>query len=203
MLSEHKVNNVTELRNYADQLLQQVVSNNADSILDNLRQAIENIKANWKGKDAGLRIQEIIKVHNSMVELRNKIAQYAVDTSKVAVAYREAQNAGGANFETLTTLSFDVKTNIPDYSDLTDTIDINPSVEAGKRYVDAANDSMDELVSNFEAKKNEIMSRWIAGPGRDAAEDVYNLLKSSVVQHKQTLTVVSSNISKALQNYTM
>lgn len=201
----HKVNNVQKLHDDAMYLYNHVVvggETSADSILNNLAQGIENLKVNWKGKDAGLRIQEVIRVHNAMIAIRNALAQLAVDSSKVAANYREIQNANGAGMETLGTLSFETKTILGDYSDNADTIDINPNADAGKRFIDNGNNAMDQFVSAVKLKYSDIMENWQAGTGRDAAQTAFDSFVTNVNTYKQTLADVSSNITKALQNYT-
>lgn len=201
----HKVLNVQNLHESAMTLYNNVVvggETSADSILNNLNNGIENLKANWKGKDAGLRIQEVIRVHNAMVAVRNALAQLAVDSSKVAANYREIQNANGAGMEALSTLSFEVKTNLSDYSDTADTVDINPSAEGGKNLIDAANNSLDGFTAAVKAKYSEIMENWQSGTGRENAQSAFDMFNNSVAQYKQTLAEVSANITTALQNYT-
>ena len=77
----HKVNNVQMLHEDAMYMYNTLVmggDSSADSILYNLSQGIENLKTNWKGKDAGYRIQDVIGVHNAMVTVRNALAQLAI-----------------------------------------------------------------------------------------------------------------------------
>lgn len=201
----HKVNNVQNLHETAMTLYNNVVvggDSSADSILNNLNQGIENLKANWKGKDAGLRIQEVIRVHNAMVAVRNALASLAVDSSKVAANYREIQNANGAGMEALTTLSYETKTNLGDYSDNSDTVDINPAAETGKNFIDNANNSIDSFIGTVKVKYDELMQNWTAGTGRDAAQSAFDSFVNNANQYKQTLSEVSANITKAIQNYT-
>ena len=201
----HKVNNVQSLHESAMTLYNNVVVGgdaSADAILYNLNQGIENLKQNWKGKDAGLRIQEVIKVHNAMVAVRNALAQLSVDSSKVAANYREIQNANGAGLETLTSLSFEAKTNLEDYSDTADTVDINPAAESGKNSIDNANNGLDTFIVAVKTKYSEIMENWTAGTGRDSAQNAFDSFVANVNKYKQTLSDVSTNITNALQNYT-
>ena len=201
----HKVNNVQMLHDDAMYLHNNLVvggESGADSILNSLNQGIENLKANWKGKDAGYRIQEVIGVHNAMVSVRNALDQLAVDSSKVAANYREIQNANGAGLETLGTVATEVKTFLGDYSDTADTIDINPLAESGKSAIDNANNALDTFIADVRARYNSIMENWTLGTGRDAAQGAFESFMSNANRYKETLTEVSSNITKALQNYT-
>ena len=201
----HEVNNVQMLHDSAMTLFNNVVVSgecSADSILNSLNQGIENLKSNWKGKDAGYRIQEVIGVHNAMVSVRNALAQLAVDSSKVAANYREIQNANGAGLDALSTLSYELKNRLSDYSDTADTIDINPSAEVGKNAIDTANNALDTFMMEVKSKYNEIMENWTKGTGRDNAQVAFDSFITNVDRYKQTLSDVSSNITKALQNYT-
>lgn len=203
-MNGHKVNNVQQLHETAFDLYQNVVVNgdaSADTILNDLDEGIENLKANWKGKDAGLRIEEVIKVRNAMTEVRNVLANLAVDSSKVATYYREIQNANGAGLEDLTTLNFETKTKLGDYTDTNDTIDINPSAETGKSKIDKVNSSIDSFASMVRSKYDELMQNWTSGTGRDSAQEAFDSFLSNVNRYKEVLSEVSSNITKALQNY--
>ena len=201
----HNVRNVQGLHEDAMYLYHNLVvggDNSADSILYNLNQAIENLKSNWKGKDAGTRIQELISVHNSMVSVRNSLAQLATDSSKVSANYREIQNANGAGLDTLTILNYEVKTFLSDYSDVNDTVNINSLAEAGKNMIDNANNMLDSFTSGVKSRYDSIMENWTMGTGRDAAQGSFDSFIANVNKYKQTLTDVSANITKALQNYT-
>ena len=203
----HKVLSVQGLHVSAVSLYNELVvgsdSASADTILHNLLMGIENLKTNWKGKDAGYRIQEVIVVYNAMVGVRNALAELAVASSKVAFEYREFQNANGAGLDGLNYLSFDPKTVLGDYFDNADTIDINPDVNTGKNYLDTANSSIGEFVNRVTSKYNEIMENWTQGPGRDNATEAFQMFLNNAGQYRQTLAEVSNNITTALQNYMM
>lgn len=203
----HKVNNVQQLHTDATSLMNNVVKGSgeasADTILANLNAGIENLKVNWKGKDAGVQISSLIRVHNAMVAVRNALAQLAVDSSKVAVNYREIQNANGAGLESLGSLSFEAKTNLSDYTDVADTININSEANTGKQRIDAANNNMDAFIGNVKSSYEAIKENWTAGTGRDSAEGAFSSFITNVGQYKQVLAEASTNITTALQNYTM
>ena len=205
---DHKVNNVQNLYDDAVWLNNNVViggDNSADAILSNLSRGVENLKSNWKGRDAGIRIQEVIKVYNEMAMVRDALASLAADSSAVAANYRRIQNANGAGLEELSAIPYDQTSStsrLGDYSDNADTIDINPAVENGKNLIDTANNSIDSFEVNVKNKYNEIMENWTAGTGRDKAQNAFNSFISNVAFYKQTLSEVSANITTALQNYT-
>ena len=201
----HKVNNVQMLHEDAMYLYNTLVmggDNSADAILHNLSQGIENLKANWKGKDAGFRIQEVIGVHNAMVTVRNALAQLASDSAKVAANYREIQNANGAGLETLSLINFDVKTFLGDYTDTADTIDINPAADACKNFIDTSNNMIDTFKTDVKFRYQYIMENWTVGSGRDAAQGAFDSFLANANKYRETLSETTNNIAKSLQNYT-
>lgn len=201
----HKVDNVQNLHEAATSLYNNVVTgegSSADYILSKLSAGIENLKTNWKGSDAGKRIQEVIMVHNAMVSVRNALAQLAVDSSTIAANYREIQRTNGAtNLDALTKLSFEAKTNLADYSDTSDTVDINQNANQGKLDIDAAKETMGTFITAVSDKYKAIMENWTAGTGRENAVSAFDSFISNVQKYQQTLSDVSSNITNALANY--
>lgn len=201
----HKVVNVQELYNTAADLYNNIVAgggtSSADSILRDLDQAVAILKQNWKGIDAGLKIQEVIKVHNEMVVVRNALAQLAFDSSKVASQYREIQVANGAPLEGLSPVNISPKRNLDDYSDTADTIDINPEAEQGKNLIDSANMGLDSFLEIVSRRYAEIMDNWLMGTGRDVAQGAFDDFVSNAKKYKNTLFDVSQSIKSALNNY--
>lgn len=201
----HKVNNVQGLYSSATDLYNTIVVNgdvSADSILANLYGGIENLKNNWKGIDAGKKIQEVIEVHNDMVKVRNALAQLSYDSSVVAAQYREIQNANGAGLEYLSPIKTEPKEELEPYTDTADTIDIVPAAEMGKTLIDTANVDLDTFISNVTYKYNEIMDNWTAGTGRDSAQGAFDEFVANTKRYKSILTEVSERITSALKNYT-
>ena len=201
---DHKVANLQQLHDDALYLYNNLVvggENSADYILNNLSQSVDNLKNNWKGKDAGYRIQEVIEVHNAMVSVRNALAQLSSDSSRVAVNYRNIQIANGAGLDELAVINFDTKSRLEGHSDTADTIDINPQAEVARNLIDGANNALDTFKVDVKTRYEDIMSNWTVGSGRNAARDAFDNFSANVNKYKETLSEVSSNITKALQNY--
>ncbi len=202
----HKVNNVGELHADATNLYNKVVvgsdSTSADSLINNLVAGINNLKTNWKGRDAGVQIQNLVGVHNALVGIRNALASLAVDSSKVAVNYRDIQRANGAtDLEQLGAVSADTKSMMENYSDTSDTVNINQAANEGKAKIDAANGAMDGFISQVSTYYNNIMNNWTQGTGRDNATQAFEQFISSSKTYKETLSSVSQSIATALSNY--
>lgn len=201
----HKVNNVQGLYSSANDLYNIIVVSgdaSADSILHNLHDGIDNLKNNWKGIDAGKKIQEVTTVHNEMVKVRNALAKLSYDSSVVATQYREIQNANGAGLEYFSPIKIEPAKVLPEHVDNADTVDIVPAAEAGKIAIDTANTDLDTFIQNVTLKYNEIMDNWTAGTGRDSAQSAFDEFVSNARKYKDILTDTSDHITAALKNYT-
>ena len=136
-----------------------------------------------------------------MVTVRNALAQLSSDSSRVAVNYRNIQIANGAGLDELAVINFDTKSRLTEHTDTADTIDINPQAEIGRNLIDGANNVLDTFRVEVKARYDDIMGNWTVGSGRNAAKDAFDSFSANVNKYKETLTEVSSNITKALQNY--
>ena len=200
----HKVENVEELYLNAQHLYNNVVcgdTTGADGMLRNLSQAVEILKNNWKGADAGVKIQEIITVYNELIEVRNALALLARDSSKVASNYRRIQLENGAPLGELQALNVSEKTEKESYSDNADTIDINPEADNGRKLVDEVRDAIDGFIIDSKKTKDDILGNWQIGTGRNDADEAFNKFESNAKKNKDKLLDVSTNITRALQNY--
>lgn len=200
----HKVQNVEELYLSAQHLYNDIVCgvpSGADGMLRDLSQAVEVLKNNWKGADAGVKIQEIISVHNELVEVRNALAMLARDSSSVASNYRRIQLENGAAFGELQSINITDKTDLQPYADNADTIDINPEADLGRSLVDAVRDAIDDFIVDSRKTKDEILGNWQVGTGRNNADEAFYKFESNAKKNKDKLLDVSLNITKALQNY--
>ena len=144
----HEVNSVQVLHDDAYALYNNVVIGageySADTIIGNLGSGIEILKNFWKGKDAGVQIENVVKVYNAMIGIRETLVTLAMLTSKIAADYRDIQNANGAGLEAYATIVADNKSVIPDYVDNADTINISAEANEGKVKIDNASTAMDQ-----------------------------------------------------------
>ena len=202
----HKVNSVQNLYDDAVGLFNNVVTGgantSADRIISNIMAGIDNLKGCWEGKDAGVQIQNLVVVHNGMVEIRNALGSLAVDSSKIASNYRNIQNANGAGLEELGVLSCEERAKTADYSDTRDTVSITEEANQGKAKIDAANDAMDGFIGDVKKYYGQIMDNWTNGTGRDQATEAFDTFLANSAKYKETLNNVSNSITQAIKNYT-
>ncbi len=202
---DHKVRDVQELYTSSTDLYDNVVVKgdaSAETMLEDLNSAITNLKENWKGADAGINIEQVIKIYNTLIKVRNDLANLACDASKVAAHYRDIQINNQATFlPTLEGLTSTEKNNMEDYEDTADTIDINPEAESGKRDIESVVNSIDTFISNVQKAHKEILDNWTQGTGRNQADESFTEFISNAQVYKKELTDVSTSIANALKNY--
>ena len=139
--------------------------------------------------------------HNELVEVRNALALLARDSSSVASNYRRIQLENGAPFGELQAINVTEKNDLPAYVDNADTIDINPEADLGRSLVDSVRDAIDGFILDSKKTKDDILGNWQVGTGRNNADDAFSKFEANAKKNKDKLLDVSSNITKALQNY--
>lgn len=200
----HKVNSVQQLYDDAKKMHDVVVLEKADGIINNLNQAINQLKSSWEGKDAGVQINNVVDVYNAMTKIRNTLVELAKDSSLVASNYREIQNANRANLETLAPITSEgEKLVMEPYEDNRDTINITAEAVSGKHLLDSVNEQYDDFKESVNRCYNAIMDNWQAGPNRDKAQTAFGEFMTSSNKYKEILQDVSQSITDALKNYSM
>ena len=202
-MNDQAVTNVQQLFDTSAELYNDVVCNKADTIIDDLDKAITILSDSWKGADAGVQINNVVGVFNSMLTVRNALANLAKSAQGVAADYREIQLANRAqHLEALEPINVsDSKPSKEEYVDTADTININNDSLQGKELLDAVVDLYDDFKASVESHYNDIMGNWTAGDGRDVADEAFNDFMVSSKKYKEVLADVSNSIAEAIKNY--
>jgi len=172
-------------------------------ITSNLAEGIQVLKNTWEGKDAGVQIQNVVRVYNGMVAIRNELGMLAGDTTKIASNYRDIQNSNGVRGEALSVVTCDTKTVMGDYSDTRDTINITSEANQGKMKIEAAKNGLERFETEVKTSLGKIMDNWQAGSGRDKARELFDTFQGQIGKYKAVLSEVAQSIATALQNYSL
>ena len=201
----HRVNILQTLHDDSFSLFNNVVVGgneySSDSIISNLGAGISNLKNTWQGKDAGVQIENVVRVYNAMVGIRETLATLATISSQIAANYRDIQNSNGAGLESFGTVQADSKTTMEDYVDNADTINITPEANNGKAKIDAANQAIEQFIQEARKYYNNIMQNWTSGSQRDELITRFETFLSNSNSYKETLNSVSQSITTAIGNY--
>ena len=88
---DHGIKNVEDLYMDSRELYNTSVMSKADSIIGDLTSAINNLRENWKGADAGVNITDVIEICREITEVRNRLADLARDANAIDVIYLKIQ----------------------------------------------------------------------------------------------------------------
>ena len=201
----HKVLNVSELHKDAKEMFEASVvgsdESSADMILSNLQEGIQILKNTWEGRDAGVQIQNAVRVYNGMVTLRNELGLLAQTTTEIAANYREIQNINGGGADSLTVVKTGEKTFLEDYVDIRDTVNITEEANNGKAKLVSAQNGLEVFQIDANTSLSKIMDNWLAGTGRDKARELFDNFQSDVTKYKEVLSKVVESVATALENY--
>lgn len=199
---DHGIKNVEDLYMDSRELYNTSVMSKADSIIGDLTSAINNLRENWKGADAGVNITDVIEICREITEVRNRLADLARDANAIAVMYRKIQEGNRANLGDLppvSTVSRELYKN--DYSDTADTIYIRPEAAVGKDSIGTAAKDIQAFVDSARLYKNKILDNWYMGPGRNQADDAFDAFDKSSKVKQAKLEEVAQIVGKAVDSY--
>ena len=199
---DHGIKNVEDLYMDSRELYNTSVMSKADSIIGDLTSAINNLRENWKGADAGVNITDVIEICREITEVRNRLADLARDANAIAVMYRKIQEGNRANLGDLppiSTVSRELYKN--DYSDTADTIYIRPEAAVGKDSIGTAAKDIQSFVDSARLYKNKILDNWYMGPGRNQADDAFDAFDKSSKVKQAKLEEVAQIVGKAVDSY--
>ena len=199
---DHGIKNVEDLYMDSRELYNTAVMSKADSIIGDLTSAINNLRENWKGADAGVNITDVIEICREITEVRNRLADLARDANAIAVMYRKIQEGNRANLGDLppiSTVSRELYKN--DYSDTADTIYIRPEAAVGKESIGTAAKDIQAFVDSARLYKNKILDNWYMGPGRNQADDAFDAFDKSSKVKQAKLEEVAQIVGKAVDSY--
>ena len=199
---DHGIKNVEDLYMDSRELYNTSVLSKADSIIGDLTSAINNLRENWKGADAGVNITDVIEICREITEVRNRLADLARDANAIAVMYRKIQEGNRAHLGDLppiSTVSRELYKN--DYSDTADTIYIRPEAAVGKDSIGTAAKDIQAFVDSARLYKNKILDNWYMGPGRNQADDAFDAFDKSSKVKQAKLEEVAQIVGKAVDSY--
>lgn len=204
----HKVASVQSLYDDSVALYNNVVEGDndfsANRVIRDLEDGIANLKENWKGKDAGAQINNIIGVLNAMVTVRNALGTLSKESSKVASNYRDIQNSNGAGLESFAVLNSEDKVGMEAYSDDRDVIDIRPEVSGGLSKIQAAQSELESFIAETKKACDRIMENWTDGDtNREQAKSAIEAFYNNADTYKETLAQAAKSADTAVQNYRM
>ena len=202
----HKVNSVANLYETATALHKNVVdgaNGSATTVIQNLREGIEVLKANWEGTDAGVQINNVVNVCNAFAAIKNVLDALAVEASKIAVNYRAIQKANGANYlEDLAPIrEYEAEGVLPEYTDTRDTISIQPAAESGMRKLEAALNDMPGFMLNIKKEADALLENWTSGAKREEFKQTLEDFYAHNEEYKQMLEETVESVKTALRNY--
>lgn len=198
-----KVNNVQQLYDDVCALYNQEIETNGRKIINDLVESVDAFKSptGWKGKDAGVQINNTIIAHNSVARVINKVGEIVVDLSKILVQLRAITNANGAKADELVALNYENIVPLEEYSDSSDTIFISDNATIAKEKLEKTKEVMDSFVNAITISKGKIFENWEMGETRELALEAFIEAENTVKQAGATLNEVVESVKTAISNW--
>ena len=198
---DQSIENLDSLYDNTVNIYSNILGQTGEHILENINGAINDLKTNWHGRDAGVQIQGLTTVYNEFIDIYNNLELISVGMSKICRNYRNIQVAFKTQKEEKNILTYNKKTHMLDYTDTDDRIDINEKVKNSVSKLESAISSYDSFMKQNKMMYDNIINNWTTGYGRDKLLDLYDSFFSKEEVYKEGLNIVTNSIKTALDNY--
>ena len=198
---DQSIENLDSLYDNTVNIYSNILGQTGEHILENINGAINDLKTNWHGRDAGVQIQGLTTVYNEFIDIYNNLELISVGMSKICRNYRNIQVAFKTQKEEKNILTYNKKTHMLDYTDTDDRIDINEEVKNSVSKLESAISSYDSFMKQNKMMYDNIINNWTTGYGRDKLLDLYDSFFSKEEVYKEGLNIVTNSIKTALDNY--
>jgi len=198
---DQSIENLDSLYDSTVNIHSNILGQTGEHILEDLYNAINNLKNNWHGRDAGVQIQGLTTVYNEFIDIYNDLQFISVGMSKVCRNYRNIQIAYKTQKEEKNVLTHNEKEHMPNHVDADDRIDINVAVKNSVNMLENAISSYEDFMNKNKMTYNDIINNWTIGYGRDKLLDLYDSFFNREEVYKKGLNTVTNSIRTALDNY--
>lgn len=181
--------------------LNTLAKNSGENLINNLGSDINNLKAHWKGSDATVHINNLIKVYDAMIAIVTDAKGVTSAAGNAIIAMQEVRrsNGGAGNVGSV------LPNNAPDagaianveetmeyYCDPAARSDYNLLVQICSDFVTFRN--------QFQSQKDELLSNWTAGANIEQAKQNFNEFEGNADTYNKYLTGARDNLEIAVNN---
>ena len=176
-------------------------STDGEKLISDLGTDITNLKANWKGSDAAVHINNLIKVYEAMVAI---VTDAKATTAQAGAAISAIQNVRRANGG-----SGNVGAALP--ANAPESMAIQAPEETTEYYCSpSAKTDYSQLVdictnfvnfrNKFQDQKDALLANWTAGANRENAVKTFDEFTNNTETYNKYLTSARDNLEIAVNN---
>lgn len=175
--------------------------NDGTNLINNLSTDITNLKAHWKGTDATVHINNLIKVYDALVSLVTDAKGVTASAGARISAIQEVRRANGGSGNVGGVLD----SSAPDASSMqtveeTSEYYCDPSARTDYSLLETICTDYSSFISKFTSQKDALLSNWTAGADRENAVKIFDEFSSNSETYNKYLTSAKENLGTAVSN---
>lgn len=176
-------------------------STQGEKLISSLGTDITNLKNNWKGSDATVHINNLIKVYNAMVDI---VTTAKTITAKAGANIIELQrvvssNGGGLNVGAALNAAAPESIAIQPVEETTEYY-CSPSAKSDYAQLVEICTNFVNFKTQFSDLKKELMANWISGLNKEDAVAAFDYFDSMTDDYNNYLTSARDNLEIAINN---
>ena len=194
---------VEQLYNIVCGLYNVEINTNARAVVTNLEEVAQNLTNYWKGTDAVIQTNNIVRVYTDLVKDFNNFAIGLVAMSHTVCEVRSVTVSNRGNVDELKPLehvNFEIKLN--EFVDNNEAIKVDYTVMGNAvstlRQTCAI---MNDIATNILDFRGKAFEMWLSGARRDEMMEVIEKLYNSLVSGVNQLELVMKSVSTAADNW--
>lgn len=181
--------------------LNNLSKNSGTNLINNLSTDINNLKAHWKGTDATVHINNLIKVYDALVALVTDAKVITCNSGSAISTIQEVRRSNGGSGN----IGGPLDGNAPDVTSLpivesTSEYFCDPSARTDYTLLEQICSDYSSFINNFRSQKDALMSNWTAGANRENAVKVFDEFDSNSETYNKYLTDAKENLEIAVSN---
>lgn len=159
------------------------------------------MKAHWIGSDATIHINNLITVRDALGALLADAKDVTSTAGDSIIAVQKVIRANGGFGEVGIELNRAIK-EVLSIAQATETAEFNVDPVAAEDYNKLVEEcsEFDSFVTNFESKKDELMSNWTAGANLEDAKTKFKKFSENSETYKKYMNDAKENLGIAVSN---
>lgn len=172
-----------------------------ENLINNLGTDINNLKVHWKGSDATIHINNLIKVYDALIAVVGDAKSLTSAAGSAMSAIQEVRRANGGSGVVGALLP----NNAPDSApignvDETTEYYCDPAARADYTQLVQVCTDFVNFRNQFSSQKDTLMSNWTAGANREEAVSAFYNFESNADTYNTYLTGARDNLEIAVNN---
>ena len=171
-------------------------------LVNHLSELIKHLEIDWKGSDATLHINNLIKVNDALNEILLEAISHSSDAASAMIALQIIRRKNGSGSSAVGQQLNKNFMSLPGFKMLSDTAEYNVAPGITSDYLDLVDfeSKFKQFVNEFENIKSRLFSNWTGGADHTGALKAFNKFAENADVYEKYIEKAKDDLGKAIDN---